>query len=277
MSALVPEPPALVRSPEEQQHGGHEPGHVLAQLSAALDSPNVRALEWSKNGQSVLVHTELYEEEMRKNKELFPELADLGCVAALQAWLLAYGFKLKGAKLNAQVLLLQHPDFQRTHPTAQEPGALGGDVDLSAKQKKTKKKRCVSSLHPRRGAAAQGMLELLQLVSYSKALAGKWFSASGSSCTSPGQRPRLRPLYQYINFDMPELMDPSAEEDEVPGLAEPSQVPADPRRTIGPHLEDTCASDILALGAGDKSMQFDIDRMLRYAAHLVPPLFPQYK
>ncbi|OPJ78028.1 hypothetical protein AV530_015029 [Patagioenas fasciata monilis] len=250
MSALVPEPPALVRSPEEQQHGGHEPGHVLAQLSAALDSPNVRALEWSKNGQSVLVHTELYEEEMRKNKELFPELADLGCVAALQAWLLAYGFKLKGAKLNAQVLLLQHPDFQRTHPTAQEPGALGGDVDLSAKQKKTKKKRCVSSLHPRRGAAAQGML---------------------------GQRPRLRPLYQYINFDMPELMDPSAEEDEVPGLAEPSQVPADPRRTIGPHLEDTCASDILALGAGDKSMQFDIDRMLRYAAHLVPPLFPQYK
>lgn len=45
MSALVPEPPALVRSPEEQQHSGHEPGHVLAQLSAALDSPNVRALE----------------------------------------------------------------------------------------------------------------------------------------------------------------------------------------------------------------------------------------
>lgn len=54
--------------------------------------------QWSKNGQGVLVHTELYEEEMRKNKELFPELADLSCIAALQAWLLAYGFKLKGAK-----------------------------------------------------------------------------------------------------------------------------------------------------------------------------------
>lgn len=54
--------------------------------------------QWSKDGRGVLVHTELYEEEMGKNKELFPELADLSCVAALQAWLLAYGFKLKGAK-----------------------------------------------------------------------------------------------------------------------------------------------------------------------------------
>lgn len=35
---------------------------------------------------------------MGKNKEVFPELVDLGCVAALQAWLLAYGFKLKGTK-----------------------------------------------------------------------------------------------------------------------------------------------------------------------------------
>ena len=45
MSAPVPEPPALVRSPEEGQHGGHEPGHVLAQLSAALQNPDIKALE----------------------------------------------------------------------------------------------------------------------------------------------------------------------------------------------------------------------------------------
>lgn len=90
---------------------------------------------------------------------------------------------------------------------------------------------------PGRGNILPLFPELLQLVSYSKALAGKWFSVSGSSCTSPGQRPRLRPLYQYINFDMPELMDPSAEEDEVPGLAEPSQVPAAPGRATAPHLE----------------------------------------
>lgn len=54
--------------------------------------------QWSKDGRGVLVHAKLYEEEMGKNKELFPELADLSCVTALQAWLLAYGFKLKGAK-----------------------------------------------------------------------------------------------------------------------------------------------------------------------------------
>lgn len=54
--------------------------------------------QWSEDGQGVLVRTELYEEEMGKNKELFPELANLGCVAALRAWLLAYGFKPKGAK-----------------------------------------------------------------------------------------------------------------------------------------------------------------------------------
>lgn len=35
---------------------------------------------------------------MEKNKEVFLELVDLGCVTALQAWLLAYGFKLKGTK-----------------------------------------------------------------------------------------------------------------------------------------------------------------------------------
>lgn len=54
--------------------------------------------QWSKNRRGVRVRAELYEEEMGRNKELFPELADLGCVAALQAWLQAYGFKLKRAK-----------------------------------------------------------------------------------------------------------------------------------------------------------------------------------
>lgn len=54
-------------------------------------------------------------------------------------------------------------------------------------------------------------------LSYSKALAGSSLSALASSCTSPGRLPRLRPLYQYINFDMPELMCPSEEKDEILG------------------------------------------------------------
>lgn len=74
------------------------------------------------------------------------------------------------------------------------------------------------------------------LVSYSTALAAKGVSAFSSSCTSPGQLPRLRPLYQYINLDMTELMHPSPE-DEVPELAQPSQVPAASNRATAPQLE----------------------------------------
>ncbi|XP_032848708.2 uncharacterized protein C16orf86 homolog [Tyto alba] len=255
MSVLVPvpEPPALSRSPEEGQHGGREPGHILAQLSAALENPDIKALEWSKDGRGALIHAELYEEEMGKNKELFPELADLGCVAVLQAWLLAHGFKLKGPKVNSQGLLFQHPNFQRSHRTAKELGSLGGDAGLSAKQqKKRKKKRRVRSLRPPPRATSQDTLR---------------------------QLPRLRPLYQYINFETPELMHPSAD-DQVPGLAQPSQVPAAPRKAAAPQQEDTRASsapEIPDPEGGDKSMQLDIDRMLRYAAQLVPLLFPQYQ
>ncbi|XP_054055664.1 uncharacterized protein C16orf86 homolog [Rissa tridactyla] len=252
MSTPVPEPPALVRSPEEGQRGSCEPGHILAQLSAALEKPDIKALEWSEDGQGVLVRTELYEEEMGKNKELFPELANLGCVAALRAWLLAYGFKPKGAKVDAQVLLLQHPNFQRAQPTAEEPGALGGNAGLSAKPQPKRKKR-TRRPRPPRGTTSQDTL---------------------------GQRPRLRPLYQYINYDMPELMHPSAEEDEVPELAQTSQVPMAPGRPTAPQLEDTWAGSTPAIpapGADDKSMQADTERMLGYAANLVPPPFPQYE
>ena len=73
-------------------------------------------------------------------------------------------------------------------------------------------------------------------MSYSTALAGKGVSALGSSRTPPGQLPRQRPLYQYINFDMPELMRPSTE-DEVPELAQPSQVPAAPGKATASQLE----------------------------------------
>lgn len=55
-------------------------------------------LQWSKDGQGVLIHAKVYKQEMEKNKNLFPELAELSCVTALQAWLLAHGFKLRDAK-----------------------------------------------------------------------------------------------------------------------------------------------------------------------------------
>lgn len=45
MSASVRELPAPVSSPREGQHSGREPGRVLAQLSAALENPDIKALE----------------------------------------------------------------------------------------------------------------------------------------------------------------------------------------------------------------------------------------
>jgi len=45
MSAAAPEPPAPTTSPEQGQRGTREPGPVLAQLSAALGNPDMKALE----------------------------------------------------------------------------------------------------------------------------------------------------------------------------------------------------------------------------------------
>lgn len=41
----VQEPPALVRSLEEGQHSSRERGRILAQLSVALENPDIKALE----------------------------------------------------------------------------------------------------------------------------------------------------------------------------------------------------------------------------------------
>lgn len=61
--------------------------------------------------------------------------------------------------VNSQVLLLQHPGFQRAHPSAKQLGTLGGDAGLPAKQQqKKKRKSSAMSLCPPRGATAQDTL-----------------------------------------------------------------------------------------------------------------------
>ncbi|XP_069724908.1 uncharacterized protein [Phaenicophaeus curvirostris] len=174
---------------------------------------------------------------MGKNKELFPELADLGSVAALQAWLLGYGFEVTGTKVK-----LQHPDFQRAHPTAEQPGAFGGDAETSATQQKKKKRKTPASCQRPRGRS--------------------------TSQKTLGRQPRLRPLYQYINFEMPELMLPSG--DHVPEVAQPNQVPAGPGITTAPQLPDTWISSALEISAPEASntfMPIDVDGMMTYEAH----------
>ncbi|XP_035192934.1 uncharacterized protein C16orf86 homolog [Oxyura jamaicensis] len=276
------EPPALVGSPAGQQSGGREPGHILAELSAALENPDIKALEWAEDGRGVIIHATLYEEELGRYKELFPALTDLGSVPVLQAWLLAHGFRLEEAQTNPPALVLQHADFQRVNPTAVELGTPGGNAGPSAKQQKKRKKRRRSSLQPCRKVTSWDAL---------------------------GRLPRLRPLYQYINYDMPELMCPSEEEGETLGLAETATGPElegelqqafDAQghlpltnwlsQGLRTHLTDspfaaslmhnpqeTWASSALELPApalDDKPMQVDLEKPLSCTAYLVSPFFP---
>lgn len=79
-------------SPEESRCGDWQSRSATHQWCALCP------LQWSQDGQSVLLDAELYEEEVRKNQELLPELAELCCATQLQAWLLANGFQLQGPK-----------------------------------------------------------------------------------------------------------------------------------------------------------------------------------
>lgn len=45
MSVPVADPPALERNPEEEQCSRWDLGHILAQLSAALESPDIKVVE----------------------------------------------------------------------------------------------------------------------------------------------------------------------------------------------------------------------------------------
>uniref|UniRef100_A0A4X2LV89 Uncharacterized protein n=1 Tax=Vombatus ursinus TaxID=29139 RepID=A0A4X2LV89_VOMUR len=110
-----------------------------------------------------------------------------------------------------------------------------------------------------------------------------------------GKAQRLRPLYQYINYSNPELNQAGEGEAEIqvelglvpdeasggPEEAGAERPQASPLGGEGgeapvPILSFTPGSQLKA--EVDKSTQVDIDKMLSVcAAHLVPPLSPQYK
>ncbi|XP_065423810.1 uncharacterized protein C16orf86 homolog [Chrysemys picta bellii] len=274
------------RSPSEKRPGGKAmPGRFLSQLAAALDNPTIKALEWDEDGQGVVVNAQLYDEEGQKHKELFPELKPLRSVSVLQAWLLTSGFKAKAAKgccpsaqqfkptiplslalphrADSTVHVFQHADFRKLPPKA-------GEVDnpLTTRQhKKTKKRKSSSDL------AASPAAALLP------------------DTLRTDRRPqRLRPLYQYINYDNPELNSPSEDESDTPetaALGEAAGAPdkANMEESEGSHQAGTKSDNPESCSPGtppqaevDKSTQVDIDKMLSVcAAHLVPPLSPQYK
>ncbi|KAH0619570.1 hypothetical protein JD844_000292 [Phrynosoma platyrhinos] len=263
------------RSPNEKKSGGKAASpHFLFQLAAALDNSTIKSLEWHEDGRGILLHTKLYEEEIQQHQELFPEVKHLKSVSVLQAWLATYGFKARMAKDDSDVLIFQHPDFKKLPIKAEETLVPKAEVPLLPKQPKKSKKR-------------KSTLEILVAPSAST---GSALPPESAGVERKSQR--LRPLYQYINYDNPEMNSPSDKDSDLPQ----TEVPPTLENKTGP-LELRITPNIVAYDKGkelrnpisatsgatvktevDKSTQVDIDKMLSVcAAHLVPPLSPQYK
>ncbi|XP_016851710.1 uncharacterized protein C16orf86 homolog isoform X2 [Anolis carolinensis] len=266
---------APARSPNEKKSSGGKasPPHFLLQLAAALDNSTIKSLQWHEDGRGILLHTKLYEEEIQRHQELFPEVKNLKSVSVLQAWLTTYGFKTRIIKTDSDILSFQHPDFKKLPSKAEEAVGPKAEVLLLPKQpKKSKKRKSISILD----------IPVAPSVNMGSVLPPE----------SAGKSQRLRPLYQYINYDNPEMNSPPDKESDLPqvevppvlenktGLLElritPNIVADDKGKELRSSISATSAT--AAKTEVDKSTQVDIDKMLSVcAAHLVPPLSPQYK
>ncbi|CAI5782213.1 Hypothetical predicted protein [Podarcis lilfordi] len=261
------------RIPNDKKTGGKAaPPHFLFQLAAALDNPTIKSLEWHEDGKGILLHAKLFEEEIQRHQELFTELRHLKSVPVLQAWLATYGFKARMVKTDSEMLVFQHADFKKLPPRVEETEGPKMEGSLVPKQSKKSKKR-------------KSTLDITVVPAASTA---------GTLLPEPTgverKSQRLRPLYQYINYDNPEMNSPSDKQCDLPPLEVHSALenktgPLEAR--ITPLKEDkgkelriptSATSGAAAKAEVDKSTQVDIDKMLSVcAAHLVPPLSPQHK
>ncbi|XP_044275796.1 uncharacterized protein C16orf86 homolog [Varanus komodoensis] len=262
------------KSASEKKSGGKAtPSHFLFQLAAALDNPTIKSLEWHEDGKGILLHMKLYEEEIQKHQELFPELKNLKSVSVLQAWLATYGFKARTIKTESDILTFQHADFKKLTPRTEEAEGPKAEVSFMPKQPKKSKKRKSS----------------LDIPAAPSAIPGGALSPESAGLDRKSQR--LRPLYQYINYDNPEMNNPSDKECDLLQCEAPSTlenktgllelkitpiVVEDKGKELRSPTSTT--SGAVAKAEVDKSTQVDIDKMLSVcAAHLVPPLSPQHK
>nr|XP_020667121.1 uncharacterized protein C16orf86 homolog [Pogona vitticeps] len=261
------------KSLNEKKSGGKvAPAHFLFQLAAALDNPTIKSLEWHEDGKGILLHTSLYEEEIQRHQDLFPELRNLKPVSVLQAWLTTYGFKAKITKNEPDILAFQHANFKKLSLWAVEGYGPKADAPLKPevpKQPKKSKKR--------------------------KSSTDTIVTPSGNtlppeSVGAERKSQRLRPLYQYINYDNPEMNKPLGKEcdlnqQETPPTRRSRTAPLELK--ITPNTDDkgkelkgsvSGTSGATVRTEVDKSTQVDISKMLSVcAAHLVPPLSPQHK
>ncbi|XP_074058386.1 uncharacterized protein C16orf86 homolog isoform X2 [Macrotis lagotis] len=189
----------------------------------------------------------------------------------------SHGLKRKPANPRVEAELhLQHTDLRRPPLRREDFDGAQGEPSLPAKQHKKAKKR-----------KSLGVLPTL---------------ATATVVPTPAETlglerkvQRLRPLYQYINYSNPELNQAGEGDTEVEVelglvLEEPSGGPEETgaeRLRASPLGEEGGEEPVpilsftpsnLLKAEVDKSTQVDIDKMLSVcAAHLVPPLSPQYK
>ncbi|XP_026574777.1 uncharacterized protein C16orf86 homolog [Pseudonaja textilis] len=261
------------RSPNEKKLGGKtNTPHFLFQLAAALENPTIKSLEWHEDGKGINLHAKLYEEEVQQHQDLFPELKNLKSAPVLQAWLANYGFKARMTKTDSDMLTFQHADFKKLSPRAEEAESAKMEASLLLKQpKKSKKRKSTQETAPVPPASPATSLP-------------------PESATTEKKPQRLRPLYQYINYDNPEMNRPLDKEYDLPPMEAP---PTQENKTgtielrTTPSIEEkgrelrslpSATSGAAVKTEVDKSTQVDIDKMLSVcAAHLVPPLSPQNK
>ncbi|XP_043842073.1 uncharacterized protein C16orf86 homolog [Dromiciops gliroides] len=187
----------------------------------------------------------------------------------------SHGLKRKPAKVEAE-LQLQLADLRRPPLRKEEADRARGEPSPPAKQHKKAKKRKSLGLPPPLATATVAPTPAEALGLERKAQ-------------------RLRPLYQYINYSNPELnqagegeaevgVDPALVSEEASGGSEEAGAERPQASPLGEEggeepvhiLSFTPSSQLKA--EVDKSTQVDIDKMLSVcAAHLVPPLSPQYK
>ncbi|XP_039183389.1 uncharacterized protein C16orf86 homolog [Crotalus tigris] len=174
----------------------------------------------------------------------------------------------------------QHADFKKLSPRAEEAEGAKAETSLVLKQpKKAKKRKSTQEITPVPPATPGSSLP-------------------PESATAEKKSQRLRPLYQYINYDNPEMNRPLDKEYDLPQMEAPS-TQGNKAGTVELRLPPSIGqkllhSDLRFSGAEgkeprglpsapsvvktevDKSTQVDIDKMLSVcAAHLVPPLSPQ--
>ncbi|XP_058011398.1 uncharacterized protein C16orf86 homolog [Ahaetulla prasina] len=263
------------RSPNEKKLGGKTNiPHFLFQLAAVLENPTIKSLEWHEDGKGINLHAKLYEEEAQQHQDLFPELKNLKSASVLQAWLTNYGFKARMTKTDSDTLTFQHADFKKLPPRAEEAESSKAEATPVLKQpKKSKKRKSTQEVTPVPPATPGSSLP-------------------PESATTEKKSQRLRPLYQYINYDNPEMNRPLDKECDLPPVETPStqenKTGAIELRTTPSIVAEEKGKELRSLLSAtsgavvktevDKSTQVDIDKMLSVcAAHLVPPLSPQNK